>query len=193
MIVLHGRGDSMRAFLNIKNELRLPNMNYLLLNGPRKYSTGFAWCAVNPKEGSPSVLQIRARLFALIAELKAEGWQTKDIFLMGHSQGCLVACDLVLNYPEPFGALVGVSGYIWFAKGWQQRAAKSGALTTPWLMTHGTRDRVIPPFEIRADIAKLMDGDVPVHYEEFRKGHDFDFEKEVPFIRRWISDVRLAR
>lgn len=187
MIVLHGRGDSARAYKEIRQELRLPNMNYLVLNGPRRYADGYTWCALNPKPGSPSVLAIRARLFALVAELKNAGWNTQDLFWMGHSQGCLVACDLVLNHPDAFGALIGVSGYIWFTKGWKSKAAKSGASRTPWLMTHGTRDRIIPVREIRSDLAELARGPIRFRFEEFSKGHDFDFVREIPFIRKWVA------
>jgi phospholipase/carboxylesterase len=187
LIVLHGRGDSANAYMNIKQELRLPNMNYLVLEAPRRYSDGYTWCALDPKPGSPSLLAIRARLFALIAELKAAGWKSNELFWMGHSQGCLVASDLVLHHPDAFGALIGVSGYIWFPRGWKSRAAKSGASRTPWLMTHGSRDRIIPPSEIRGLLAELARGPIRFEYEEFAKGHDFDFKHEVPFIRKWIA------
>ena len=189
LIVLHGRGDSLRAYRNIKQELRLPNMNYLLLNAPRRYADGFTWCALEPKPKSPSVLMLRARLFALIRELNAAGWKSENLFWMGHSQGCLVACDLVMNHPHSFGGLIGVSGYVAFHKGWKARAARSGALQTPWLITHGTRDRIIRPSEIREDVAELVRGSVPVLFREFAKGHDFDFKFEIPFIRNWIDEV----
>ena len=112
---------------------------------------------------------------------------------MGHSQGALVASDLVLNHPDSFGGLVGVSGYVWFFRGWRARVKRSGALRTPWLFTHGTRDRVIRPKEIREDIAELLDRRVPVLYREFPKGHDFDYSNEVPFIRSWIRRSRPRR
>jgi phospholipase/carboxylesterase len=192
MIVLHGRGDSLRAFRTIKSELRLAHFNYLLLNAPRRYLNGFSWYALEPHH-ERGVKAAREKLFTLVDELKAAGWQSQDIVWMGHSQGCLMACDLVLNHPDSFGGLVGVSGYLWFFKGWKKRAAESGALRTPWLLTHGTRDRIIPLAEIREDIEELLEGDVPVLYREFPKGHDFDHGEEVPFIREWIRTSRSVR
>lgn len=185
MIVLHGRGDSLKAFRSIKEELRLSHMNYLLLNAPRKYLAGFSWYALEPRH-ERGVKASRERLFQLLEELKQIGWEAKDILLMGHSQGCLMACDLVLNYPQAFAGLIGVSGYLWFFPGWKQKLARSGARRTPWLITHGTRDRVIFPDEIREDIAELSKGKIPVLYREFKKGHDFDYREEVPFIRNWL-------
>ena len=192
LIVLHGKGDSLAAFRTIRQELKLPHFNVLALNAPRRYLTGYSWFADEPRH-QRGVEQARAKLFKLVEELKEAGWKTQDIFWMGHSQGCLVACDLVLNHPEAFGGVVGVSGYMWFFKGWKNRAQKSGARKTPWLITHGTRDRVIRLPEIREDIGELVSGAVPVLYREFPKGHDFDHTSEVPFIRSWIRRARNER
>lgn len=192
MIVLHGRGDSLEAFRTIKQELRAPQFNYLLLNAPRKYLNGYSWYALEPHH-ERGVRGARQRLFKLVEELEAFGWLPEDIFWMGHSQGALVAADLVLNHPNAFGGLVGVSGYVWFFKGWRARASRGGAMRTPWLFTHGTRDRVILPAEIREDIAELSKTKMPVLYQEFAKGHDFDHRREVPFIRKWIRDSRIRR
>ena len=192
MIVLHGRGDSIGGFQTIKQELRLPHFNYLLLNAPRKYLDGFSWYALEPRH-ERGVRGARERLFKLVDELEAYGWFPEDIFWMGHSQGAMVAADLVLNHPQSFGGLVGVSGYVWFFKGWRARARRSGARQTPWLFTHGTRDRVILPAEIREDIQELQAGAFPILYQEFSKGHDFDHSREVPFIRKWIREPRLRK
>jgi phospholipase/carboxylesterase len=185
LVVLHGKGDSLEAFRNVKHELKLPGFNYLVLNAPRKFAEGYSWYALEPHH-ERGVKHARKKLFALVEELREAGWDPKDIFWMGHSQGCLVASDLVINHPEAFGGLIGVSGYMWFFRGWRYKVARSGARRTPWLITHGTRDRIIKPDEIREDISELLAGEVPVMYREFPKGHDFDFSNEVPFIRRWI-------
>lgn len=192
MIVLHGKGDKLDAFRTIKSELRLPNFNYLLLNAPKRYLKGFSWYAVEPRH-EEGVRGARQRLFKLVEELKEYGWNPKEIYWMGHSQGALVAADLVLNHPEAFGGLVGVSGYVWFFRGWQKRISRSGARKTPWLFTHGLRDRIIQPKEIREDIEELSSHRLPVLYREFMKGHDFDYRKEVPFIRKWIANSRIRR
>ena len=190
MVVLHGRGDSLDAFSEIQNELEMPEMNFLLLNAPRKFEDGFSWYRSEPNHAE-SVVQVRAQLFELVRHLNLAGFSSENIFWMGHSQGCLIACDLVLNHPSRFGGLIGVSGYLWFFRGWKKKLVDSGAYGTPWLITHGTHDRVIRPREIREDIAALVASDVPVLYREFRKGHDFDFTLEVPFIRDWLKTRNL--
>lgn len=192
MIVLHGQGDTLEAFRSLKRELRLPDFNYLLLNAPRRYLNGFSWCALDPRR-TQSLKDVRSRLVFLVSELEQEGWDTKEIFWMGHSQGCLVACDLVLHHPKRFGGVIGVSGYLSFERDWRSRAMKTGARSTPWLITHGTRDRIIRPSEIREDVRELATARIHVLYREFSKGHDFDHRNEVPFIRSWIRSSRASK
>jgi phospholipase/carboxylesterase len=193
MIVLHGYGDSLKPFRSIGSELKIPGMNYLLLNAPKKLRDGYSWCPLAPRRGR-GLRTVRNRLFALVEELKNAGWSTRDIYWLGHSQGCLVAADLLLHHPDTFGGFIGVSGYVWFYKGWRRVAKASGAGQTPWLFTHGRRDRVIPPGEIREDILELTRGaGLSIMYREFGKGHDFDHRFEVPFIREWMARPRAQR
>lgn len=186
MIVLHGLGDSRDSFADIRQELRLPEMNYLLLNAPKKSGDGFSWYSLEPRHAK-DVRRARLGLFALIQELRREGWAQEDIFFLGHSQGALMVCDLLMTHPGTFGGAVGISGYVWFFRGWKTIARTSAAWTTPWLMTYGTRDRVIPPAEIREDLEKLWSAGAPVVARAFVKGHDFDYRHEVPFVREWLK------
>ncbi len=110
MVVLHGRGDSLKPFRELPDELGLYNMNYLLLNAPRKYDGGFTWYGFPPRQAR-GVLNARMRLSILMEELKEQGWKTKDIFFFGFSQGALVSVDFGLNYQEPLGGIIGISGY----------------------------------------------------------------------------------
>ena len=122
----------------------------------------------------------------LIEELKEFGYQTGNILFLGHSQGGRVAADIVMNSPDAFMGIVAVSSYVGFFDGWMD-STSSGAWKTPWLFTHGTNDRVIRLKEIRQDIRELTKGKIPLTYKEFRKGHDFDHDSEIPFIRKWVA------
>lgn len=186
-IVLHGRGDSIESYRDIRREMGLRHMNYLVLNAPKRYHNGYSWGAIRPQR--QVLLPIRARLFGLIEELRTQGWAASDIYLLGHSQGALVASDLVLHHREQFAGVIVVSGYVWLPRGWRERIKASKARLTPWLITHGSRDRIIFPREIRQDVTQLLKGEIALDYREFAKGHDFDFDEEVPFIRQWIRSL----
>lgn len=187
-IVFHGKGDSLDAFQDIPREIGILKFDFLLLNAPLPYEDGFRWILDEPHH-EKSLVVLRDQLFQLIEELKEFGFLTKNIILLGHSQGGRVATDFVMNSPDQFRAVVAVSSYVGFFRGWDLPEAKdeTGAWKTPWLFTHGIYDRIICPKEIRRDVQKLTRQKIPLTYKEFHKGHDFDFRHEMPFIRHWLE------
>jgi len=184
MIVLHGRGDSLRPFKNFDVELGLPEMNFLLLNGNRKLGrSGFSWCGL--KSPAAGLKRTRALLTELLDELLAAGWKASNIFLFGFSEGCLVGCDFAMSYPRRLGGVIGVSGCIHLAPSWKRKLA-GGALRTPWLFTHGISDRVIRIETMRSDARKLRRAGLSVDWVELVKRHEIEAETELPMIQAWV-------
>jgi len=176
IIVFHGKGDSLEAYREIQMEIGLPRFDVLLLNGPMKFADGFKWMHDEPRH-EKSLGIVRDQIFTLLEELKEFGYRAENILLLGHSQGGRVAADIVLNSPDSFMGIIAVSSYVGFFEGWMDSSV-SGAWKTPWLFTHGT------------DVRELTKGKIPLTYKEFRKGHDFDHENELPYIRRWVESHR---
>ncbi len=185
MIVLHGRGDSLDPFKNFNKELRLYDMNYLLLNAPRKYLDGFSWYG-EPPYSKHGIIRVREKLFDIINELQDKGYRPENIFLFGFSQGCLVSADVAMHYPKRLGGVVGVSGYFYFFPRWRKQL-KSAAAQTPWLMLHGTKDDVLPIQDTRFGVEQLRSLGLPVDWYEFEKDHSI-IEEEYPVIRKWVQN-----
>ncbi len=184
MIVLHGRGDSLKPFRSIKKELKLPQMNYLLLNAPRKYDGGYTWYAFPPNQGF-GVLQNRKRLNLLLDELAEQGWESQNIFFYGLSQGSLISCDFAMHSDRALGGVIAISGYIYFFSNWKKKLG-SAAWATPYLITHGCFDDLLPINETRQQVERLKKADLPILWKEFNKEHEIDLEIETPFIRNWV-------
>lgn len=184
MIVLHGRGDSLRPFRNFDKELKIPGMNYLLLNAPRKYLSGFTWYAFPPNQ-QLGIYEARKKLNILMEELIMQGWKPEDVFFFGFSQGCLVSCDFAMNYEHRLGGVIGVSGYVYFFKNWKKNL-KLGSMQTPVLLTHGLRDQDLPLAETKSHYEKLKNIGLNIDWLEVDKDHEIDDEMEIPLIRDWI-------
>lgn len=122
-----------------------------------------------------------------MAELESQGWNSRDIFFFGFSQGCLVSCDFGMRYPKPLGGIIGCSGYVYFFKNWRQEISKA-AFRTPWLITHGTLDDALRIEETRADVQRLKEAKLPILWKEFKKDHEIELRREAPFIRNWVLD-----
>lgn len=185
MIVLHGRGDSIRPFYEFDDELDIPEMNYLLLNAPRKFLDGYTWYGEPPYQ-KDGVLKIRAKLFDLLNDLENQGWKSENIFLFGFSQGCLISADIGLNYPKKLGGVVGISGYFNFFPRWRNSLSLQ-AQRTPWLFTHGHQDDVLPIAETKFGVEKLRHAGLQVEWIEMEKDHVLK-EEEYPLIRKWVRE-----
>jgi phospholipase/carboxylesterase len=185
MIVLHGKGDSLRPFRKFDQELGFKNMNFLLLNAPRRYLNGFSWYG-DPPYQTRGVKKIREKLLQVLADLEVHGWDPKKIFLFGFSQGCLVGADLALNYQKPLAGVIGVSGYFQFFPKWKTKLPK--IKKTRWLLTHGTRDDVLPFEETKRSAQKLIQEGLKVSFVELDKKHTFENE-EYSLIKKWVSNI----
>jgi phospholipase/carboxylesterase len=190
MIVLHGRGDSIRPFSRFDEELNIPEMNYLLLNAPRRFMTGYTWYGEPPYQ-SMGVLKIREKLFDLLNDLENQGWDPKKIFFFGFSQGCLISADIGLNYPKQLAGVVGISGYFNFYPRWRNNLAPASK-KTPWFFTHGRQDDVLPLEETRYGVEKLKDVGLKVQWVEMDKEHTLE-DEEYPLIRKWVRDQLSPR
>lgn len=184
MIVLHGKGDSIKPFMEFDEELQMPEMNYLLLNAPKKYLDGYSWYG-DPPFQKDGVVRIRQKMLQLLQELEAQGWKSENIFLFGFSQGCLVSADLAINYPKKLGGVVGISGYFHFFPRWKKSLGSNRR--TPWLFTHGNKDDVLPIEDTRFGIEKLRSAGMRVDFVESRKKHVLE-DEEYPVIRKWVRD-----
>lgn len=185
MLVFHGRGDSLHPFKDFQNELNLKNMNFLLLNAPRKFMKGYSWYGEPPFEKS-GVLKTREKVFMLLLELEIQGWKPENIFLLGFSQGCLVSADVALHYGKKLAGVVGVSGYFHFFPRWRN-TLNSQSRKTPWLFTHGTKDDILKFDETRHGVEKLISEGLNVSWVESQKKHVFS-EEDYPVIRKWVKN-----
>lgn len=184
MIVLHGKGDTLNPFKNFPEELKVKNINYLLLNAPKRFLRGYSWYG-DPPYIKHGVQRSRKLLLKLIEELELQGWNTKNIVILGFSQGCLMGTDLILNSQKRFAGMIGVSGYFYFFPRWKKM--KEHVLETPCLFTHGKKDDVLPLEVTKYGVSKLQSAGFKVDWVEFDKKHVFtdDDNKE---IKNWLQE-----
>jgi phospholipase/carboxylesterase len=184
MVVLHGLGDSDAGYRWLPGALQLDWMHYLLVNAPDPYFGGFSWYDIYG-EGAPGVLRSRALLFELLDEQRRCGFPTELTTIFGFSQGCLMAWEMGLRYPDRFAGLAGISGYAhdpektaqeWSAVAYQQR----------FLITHGIFDPLIPFAGVRKQIQWLKTKGLSIEWHEFEKEHTIAGEEELAIIRNFV-------
>jgi len=187
MIVLHGLGDSIAGFEWLPSQLRLPWMNYLLVNAPDPYYGGYSWYDFTGAE-SKGIQRSGALLFDLLDTQRAQGFPTDATVLFGFSQGCLMTIEVGLRYPHLFAGLVGISGYVHEPQKLVQ-ALSAVALQQRLLITHGTQDPRIPIAQVREQIDFLKSRGINIVWREFVKEHTIAGEEEIDVVRRFVKGV----
>jgi phospholipase/carboxylesterase len=184
MVMLHGLGDSIEGYRWWPEAMKLPWLNYLLVNAPDEYYGGYSWFDY-PDDIGPGVLRSRKLLFNLLDDLRTKGFPTEQITLGGFSQGCLMTVDVGLHYSHRFAGLVGISGWVFELEKAVQELSPV-ARQQRLLMTHGDSDPVIPIEKVRPQIPLLKAAGVNVEWREFAKVHTIQGEIEMAVIREFV-------
>lgn len=185
LIVLHGLGDSADGFEFLPQFLGFSDLNYLLVNAPDSYFTGYSWFDIeaNPE---PGILRSRKLLLSLFEQITAQGISPGNIGLLGFSQGALMSLDAGLRFGERLGAIVAISGFVYFL---EQLPAELGprAKEVPVLATHGLFDPMLPIAHTKAQIAEMCKLGLDIRWEEYPKEHTIDSVKEAQDIRDFLK------
>ena len=185
MIMLHGLGDSIEGYRWLPETLDLPYLNYLLVNAPDEYYGGYSWYDF-AGDVAPGVARSRDLMFALLEQQREKGFRTEDIILGGFSQGCLMAIEVGLRYPQLLAGIVGISGYV-CEPDILLTELSPVARQQRLLVTHGLMDPIIPFASVRQQIQQLKDAGLRVEWHEFIKAHNIAGEHEVRIIRDFIQ------
>jgi phospholipase/carboxylesterase len=186
-IMLHGLGDSIEGYRWLSEAMRLPWMNYLLVNAPDEYYGGYSWYnfAGQPGDIVPGVERSREMLFRLLDDQRAAGFPTEQTTLGGFSQGCLMSIDVGLRYPHRLAGIVGISGYVCEPETLLKElspVAKQQRL----LITHGTKDTMVPFAKSRPQMKMLEDAGLNLKFRQFEKAHTIAGEEELDVIREFV-------
>ena len=80
IVVLHGLGDSARGFLWLQEALEIDSLNYLLLNAPEPYYSGYRWYDIeDPLSGIVRSRNILSEVFAILSR---EGYPPEKTSLL---------------------------------------------------------------------------------------------------------------
>jgi phospholipase/carboxylesterase len=184
-IMLHGLGDSIEGYRWLPEAMQLPWMNYLLVNAPDPYYGGFSWFDFGG-DIAPGVKRSRELLFRLLDGQRAKGFKTNQTILGGFSQGCLMSLEVGLRYPHQLAGIIGVSGYVCEPETLVKELSPV-ARNQRVLVTHGTRDTLLPFHEVRRQMRVLQDAGLNVQFHELDKAHTIAGEEELELIRTFVE------
>jgi phospholipase/carboxylesterase len=184
MVVLHGLGDSTAGYAWLPSALRLPWLNYLLVNAPEEYYGGYSWYDFMG-DADAGIARSRQLLVEVLDHQQTKGFATDQTVLFGFSQGCLMTLETGWRYPKRFAGLIGISGYIHNPT---QLLAELSPVAREQrvLMTHGTYDPLIPFAGTQQQVKRLQAEGLRIEWHEFAKEHTIAGEEELAVIRNFI-------
>ena len=186
MIILHGRGDSSEGFTGLPPFLDIDEMNYLLLDAPFEYFTGFSWYQL-PPEQLPGIEYSSKILTQILDTLFEEQFNASESFLFGFSQGSLLTFEFGARYKKVLAGYIAVSGYIYDANKLLQDL-NPDVLKSNWLCTHGTQDNVLPFETSKKQVEILQNGGFSIEFKAYKKDHSIDRD-ELEYISNWIKKI----
>jgi phospholipase/carboxylesterase len=186
MIILHGRGDSSEGFTSLAEFLDIPQMNYLLLDAPFEYFSGFSWYQLPPKQ-LPGIQYSSQILTKVLDEVFNEKFNAQESFLFGFSQGSLLTFEFGARYKKKLAGYIAVSGYIYDADKLLIDMNKD-LVDANWLCTHGKQDNVLE-FDIsQKQIQTLQNGGFNIDFRAYEKDHSIALD-ELEMISGWVKDI----
>ena len=188
LILLHGYGSNEEDLFSFAPEL--PDDSYVIsIRAPYDLQPyGHAWYAIHfdadenkfsdNEQAKESVTLIAGFIDEIVKQYPID---TKNVTLIGFSQGAILSYATALTYPEKIAKVVALSGY--FNQDILPEVIDTKAIShLKFFVSHGTVDQVIPVDWARKAKPALENLGLEVEYQEYPIGHGvspknfFDFK-----------------
>ncbi len=192
LLLLHGYGSNEEDLFSFASEL--PE-EYFVISARAPYDMGFgsyAWYAINFDANEnkfsdiPQAQQSRDIIANFIDELIANyPIDSKNVSLIGFSQGTILSYAVALSYPEKIQRVVAMSGYLNLDMV-NPNFNTNNFSNLKIFASHGTVDQVIPVDWARKAAPILSQLGVEVLYKEYPVGHGVAPQNFYDF-KNWLQ------
>jgi len=187
ILALHGRGSNEQDLIGLApylpQELFWISPRGTFSLGPDSYE----WFQIT-QIGMPDPIRLQDALQTIdtfIDEIiKNYPVDKNKLYLLGFSQGSLVAMSYTLTKPASVTAVIAQSGYIPHEAGLQ--FDEVGIKNKPFILTHGIQDHLLPIDWARRSRDTLQKLEVNLEYHEFNMGHQVN-EESLAVINSWLE------
>ena len=192
LLLLHGYGSNEEDLFSFAPEL--PDDSYVIsVRAPYDLQPyGHAWYAIHfdadeNKFSNNEQAKQSVELIALFIDevVKQYPIDTKNITLIGFSQGAILSYATALTYPEKISKVVALSGY--FNQEILPEVIDTKAIShLKFFVSHGSVDQVIPVDWARKAKPALENLGLEVEYQEYPIGHGVSPKNFYDF-KNWLQ------
>ena len=186
LLLLHGRGADELDLLGLAPALD-PRLALISARAPFDLGFGYHWYELLDI-GRPEARTFR-RALELLDAFSAEivpryALDPARLYLLGFSQGAMMAGTLALTRPERVAGTLALSGYLPLHAGLPLEPARQAGKA--WFLAHGERDPVIPVGFGRESRDYLSATGADLSYHEYPIPHAIG-EAELADLARWLA------
>lgn len=186
VIMIHGRGASAQSILSLAAHFKPNDIAYIApqASGNTWYPYSFLAPMENNEPGLSSALGV---IGELVATLKTDhGFESRDIYLLGFSQGACLALEFAARNADQYGGVFGLSGGLIGPAG-TPRDYEGSLNKTPVFLGCSDIDHHIPKERVleSGGVFEKLGADVTVQlYRNF--GHSVN-DEEIAFVNKVLA------
>ena len=175
LIVLHGWGANQHDLIPLAQSLKQPSTHCFFPNAPFDVSgtggTGKGWFSFPMNENSKRErIKSRETLISLVNDVQEKGFTSKEIVLVGFSQGAGMCLDVMLHKKTPIGAVVALSGFL--MDGENMKGREDLPTETPIFAAHGLYDPILPLKQSKETLHTLKESGFSLTWREYHIAHE---------------------
>ena len=184
LVLIHGWQGSKESMLPFIKLLKIDDISYYLLEAPFKVKAGkgYSW-SYEKSDGLWEIEKPKKLLLDFFTEL-FKIFSSRDIYVLGFSQGGLVCFDFVLFLEKELAGVFPISGFFRDPKNMGDRFHISQK-KTPIIIGHGKLDTVVSPKSSEIAYKQLLDQGANVELLLYNGMHKIG----IDFTRRVIKEV----
>ena len=146
VIAIHGWKGDVSSMEPVAKSLCLPDTHWAIPQAPYiSEENGFTWFQ-GTKETGWQYKESFDLISHIILELREEGFDHDQIFLLGFSQGACLAMEWMIRQPFSIGGVIPSAGFINYKDSFKIDATLESK-GTQILLIHGDKDEIIHPEE----------------------------------------------
>jgi phospholipase/carboxylesterase len=194
LLMLHGVGGNELNLLPVGEQLADAHTLVLSVRAPLVFGPmGFGFYQVDFSSGKPVFNQAQQLdgqrlLLDFIREASARfGIPAGQVYLLGFSQGAIMAYDVALTHPAQVRGVLAFSGRM-LIESRQHHAPAAEVKKVHFFLSHGRHDDKLPAFYADEAVTFLKTLGIAPHYEAFEGGHEIA-PSGVAAAHQWLAQL----
>lgn len=182
IVLLHGAGADEKDMIGLWTQLP-PQFVVVSPRGPFGGGGGWRWYRKGPTQDADLATSRKIVDLVVDTAIKRFDADPARVFIGGFSQGGVMTYEVAMHEPGRFRGAVVLSGTLFPSA---LAGDPPGAETTPFLIAHGTGDKVIPYPAAAKARETLEKRDVPVTFEPYGGLAHTTSDAEIAAVSAWL-------